>query len=992
MEMSPDLRRTALATLAALVGPVPPGPGVPAAGAFAETDPQLLGLLSAAGARRKRIANPGDILVSVGESDDSLIILDQGEVEVVRDIFPGQKPFLRTLSGPTYFGEACALALRTSRTATVRARTVCHVRVLLGHIVRGLLRCFPEDQQRFLQEARARLAALAVWEGVARKRNSSPDPSVQQTRASGSHEIAGGSTTSWSQGSSLNLSRRPSIEQNSASEQAEANEEVASFSQRTRATMDHDMCGRSDDVEATVRTPRGSSVAASSAAAVTPRVSIGRAAVSASHSESIAEAGCSPGADRSVEIGSVSVAASAAAAAASSPAREGYRGGTKRFISGARDPPTLASRSPSTAGSDVANLHDVDSRIEPPRSLYSPSASSRSAPHSPYVHQQPVSVVAAAAAAASLASQCGIHGDYDIDPDAPSWLPLRRAVAAAAAAAAGATATAATAPKAQHAAVAPPFGPCGTGPARMGSAASAPHFSHLHHGAPPQAAQSAEHTSRTSVVSASAVAGGVGRCVPPGTITWPGWAVEVEQRQAMVHAPAQPATSSKGSPSKPPSPKCSPGGFLGAPHHSNAGPNASSSPRTPSPVRGTHGTSSPSSSPRPAGMALASAAAAAAAASVAGAAMPPYTMGYSATMSSQPTVVGPPASETGPAHVFAASPSLAATAQAAAAASPIVSAVPLQTPSPPQVAAAAAPSKHQRCMGPSSKGRAQPSQARLGRGRTNSIGVSGGNARVADRCHMPPSRSSFGNVSTSQHRALATSRDDLASARRGSPPVTMGSRWHSARQHASGSRMSAGGSGSPVSALLLEEECGSGVGAVGGGGCAGGPGTPAGSPRFSPRSRYRSVRPADATSSSPTASPPNSAQLVPPSPAGGSRALHHMSSGRSVGFTSRGRAAAGAVPRLGARTEDAMPNSPCTPCRDLCTMVVLSPSATPATTPAMSCRVVRASEEGRMLCHMASPPDTPASVFRSPLGAKEEDGVARPRWQVPSMVAISPNA
>merc|ERR1740138_1224161 len=103
--------------------------------------------------------------------DDSLYILDNGVVEVVKDISPGKKPFLRVICGPTYVGEACALGLRPSRTATVRATTVCHVRVLLGHIFRGLLRCFPKDQQRFVQEAKARQASLAVWAGVARQRS-----------------------------------------------------------------------------------------------------------------------------------------------------------------------------------------------------------------------------------------------------------------------------------------------------------------------------------------------------------------------------------------------------------------------------------------------------------------------------------------------------------------------------------------------------------------------------------------------------------------------------------------------------------------------------------------------------------------------------------------------------------------------------------------------------------------------------------------------------
>merc|ERR1740138_1136168 len=129
--------------------------------------------------------------------DDSLYILDNGVVEVVKDISPGKKPFLRVICGPTYVGEACALGLRPSRTATVRATTVCHVRVLLGHIFRGLLRCFPQDQQRFVQEAKVRLASLAVWASIARQRSLTSEGALAVV-----NEGQQGSTTSWSQGSS----------------------------------------------------------------------------------------------------------------------------------------------------------------------------------------------------------------------------------------------------------------------------------------------------------------------------------------------------------------------------------------------------------------------------------------------------------------------------------------------------------------------------------------------------------------------------------------------------------------------------------------------------------------------------------------------------------------------------------------------------------------------------------------------------------------------
>jgi len=177
-------------------------PGIPASGAFACTDPRLLQLFF--GTSKQRIAVPGEVFFAKGERDDQLFILSQGDVEVRRDALPGHKPFVRVLRGPSYFGEACALGLRQYRTATVRAQTVCEVRVLLGEAFRGFLRCFPNDQQRFLEEAHARLAALAIWEGVSRKR------CTAGLRARAGSPVPG-STTSWSQESSVQVSRQRSM-------------------------------------------------------------------------------------------------------------------------------------------------------------------------------------------------------------------------------------------------------------------------------------------------------------------------------------------------------------------------------------------------------------------------------------------------------------------------------------------------------------------------------------------------------------------------------------------------------------------------------------------------------------------------------------------------------------------------------------------------------------------------------------------------------------
>lgn len=181
--------------------------GIPAAGMFAGMDARLLQLLSAAGGSRQLTAAPGQVLMRVGECEDSLYVLDSGVVEVVKEVGSGQHPFLRVMCGPNYFGEACALGLRQARTATVRAATECRVRVVLGHILRSLLRCFPREQLCFLQEAKARLSSLAAWECPAQQRLLTPFSISKQGFSVASIT---GSATSFSQGSSSATSCRPS--------------------------------------------------------------------------------------------------------------------------------------------------------------------------------------------------------------------------------------------------------------------------------------------------------------------------------------------------------------------------------------------------------------------------------------------------------------------------------------------------------------------------------------------------------------------------------------------------------------------------------------------------------------------------------------------------------------------------------------------------------------------------------------------------------------
>jgi len=178
---------------------------IPSVGLFAGMEERFLELLWSTS--KQRIAEAGDVFFAEGERDDRMFIVVQGEVEVIRSVLPGHKPFVRVLRGPTYFGEACALGLRQLRTATVRALTVCQVRALSGEAARGLLRCFPKGSRSILEESKARLAGLAIWEGVSRKRN------LELGLGRGS--ATAGSTTSWSQESSVQVSRRGSMSESS---------------------------------------------------------------------------------------------------------------------------------------------------------------------------------------------------------------------------------------------------------------------------------------------------------------------------------------------------------------------------------------------------------------------------------------------------------------------------------------------------------------------------------------------------------------------------------------------------------------------------------------------------------------------------------------------------------------------------------------------------------------------------------------------------------
>lgn len=130
---------------------------IPAAGVFANTDEWFLQLLS--NHSKQRVLMPGHVIVSDGERTDSLFILVHGEVEVSM-----HRTKVCVFHGPNFFGESIALGLRDQSTVTFQARTVCDVRAFPGRLLRTLLQGFPEEHNRFTEEAKLRIETLDVWE------------------------------------------------------------------------------------------------------------------------------------------------------------------------------------------------------------------------------------------------------------------------------------------------------------------------------------------------------------------------------------------------------------------------------------------------------------------------------------------------------------------------------------------------------------------------------------------------------------------------------------------------------------------------------------------------------------------------------------------------------------------------------------------------------------------------------------------------------------
>jgi CRP-like cAMP-binding protein len=72
-------------------------------------------------AKPRRLA-PGEVVFNEGEVGDSLYVLGEGEVEVLRHGEDGAQRVLSTLKAPTFFGELSIID-KEVRSATIRAKT-----------------------------------------------------------------------------------------------------------------------------------------------------------------------------------------------------------------------------------------------------------------------------------------------------------------------------------------------------------------------------------------------------------------------------------------------------------------------------------------------------------------------------------------------------------------------------------------------------------------------------------------------------------------------------------------------------------------------------------------------------------------------------------------------------------------------------------------------------------------------------------------------------
>jgi CRP-like cAMP-binding protein len=84
---------------------------------------------------RVRRFGTGEVIFEEGDLGDSLFLITQGQVEVVRRLPDGQVHPLTVLSPPEFFGEM-GLIDKDHRSATVRARTDSELLQLTAHDLR----------------------------------------------------------------------------------------------------------------------------------------------------------------------------------------------------------------------------------------------------------------------------------------------------------------------------------------------------------------------------------------------------------------------------------------------------------------------------------------------------------------------------------------------------------------------------------------------------------------------------------------------------------------------------------------------------------------------------------------------------------------------------------------------------------------------------------------------------------------------------------------
>ncbi|CEM24679.1 unnamed protein product [Vitrella brassicaformis CCMP3155] len=127
------------------------------------------------GEMQRRYFSPGEVVLQENSIGDSMYILANGTVDVLKG---GVK--VATLSEGSVFGEMALLGISNKRTATIKTVTFCDLRVIQRGTFQQLLRKFPNEAARLEAEGRRRLRELQMLDSNKEKEKDKSLPGSPQ--------------------------------------------------------------------------------------------------------------------------------------------------------------------------------------------------------------------------------------------------------------------------------------------------------------------------------------------------------------------------------------------------------------------------------------------------------------------------------------------------------------------------------------------------------------------------------------------------------------------------------------------------------------------------------------------------------------------------------------------------------------------------------------------------------------------------------------------